>query len=70
LTNWQRGESALSVAVRILGPDRLDLHQHAIFHQKGGGVSTDRDTVVFNSDGDLLPDNEPDFVKSCAWAFS
>jgi hypothetical protein len=49
---------ALSVVVRIQGSDRLDFHQHGIFHQKVSDVSTDGDTVVFNSDGDLLPDHE------------
>ena len=59
---------ALSVVVRIQGSDRLDFHQHGIFHQKIGDVSTDGDTVVFNCDGDLLPDHEAglrQLVRQC-----
>ena len=49
---------ALRVVVRIESSDRLDFHQHGIFHQKVRDVSTGGDTVVYNSDGDLLPDHE------------
>lgn len=52
---------ALSVMVRVQGSDRLDFHQHGIFDQEVGDVSADGDTVVFNSDGDLLPDREAGF---------
>ena len=46
------------VVARVLSPDRVDLHQHRIFYQKAGDISTDSDTVVFNSDGELFSDHE------------
>ena len=48
----------LSIVVRIQGSDRLDLHQHGIFHQQVGDISPDGNTVVLNSDCELLPDHE------------
>src|SRR5271167_1628636 len=47
--------------VRIQVSDGLDLHQDGIRHRKVRDVRADGYTVVFNSDGDLLPDHEAGF---------